>query len=118
MVRGKRPKKKAAKPVNISVVMLKKFQKLLPKGKARRELAASKRIKKIQVTRIMSALQVKNVIVRAFSEIPGLNNFAVLEADEQQLCRASYGVDDLTGEVAVDRRGSLYLCEVDKVSEY
>ena len=64
-------KKKAArcKASKVTVVAVKDETKGVPKGKYRTELKREKRIEKLEFTRNMSALQVRNVITRGFQHI-------------------------------------------------
>ena len=96
---------------------MKQFQHIIPRGNQRRTLKASNRCKKIKVNRQMNAAQVKRVIMEAFNDLPDFKSFTVLECEPSNcLKRALY---ELQGDVVIDRRGALYLCEenTDGVSE-
>ena len=65
----------------------------------------------------MNAAQVKRVIMEAFNDLPDFKSFTVLECEPSNcLKHASY---ELQGDVVIDWRGTLYLCEEnsDGVSE-
>ena len=65
-------KKKAAraKPSKISVIVVQDASKGIPKGQYRKNLQQSKCIDKVELTRSMSASQVKNAIITLFSHLP------------------------------------------------
>ena len=98
---------------SIDVFMLPKFSRNIPKNKERKALKSAKSNKKIMINRQMSALQVKNVILREFAkDHPHLNNFMALECEANNLLKyASY---ELNGTNLAERKGtgSLYFCEV------
>lgn len=50
-----------------TVVLLKKFQKYLPKGEARKKLIDKNQIKTVNLSRTMTPKEVKSIIVRALS---------------------------------------------------
>ena len=67
VVSGQQKKKKAAirpkqRTISISVVMMKKYSSIVPKGKERHNLAAEGRILNMKLTRGMSAKEVKDLI--------------------------------------------------------
>jgi len=90
-------KKKAARPksIKIEVFLLPKLLKRIPRGVKRKSLKEAKRCKMISVTRRMSALQVKNVILREYAEdFPLLNNFLELKCASNNFLKcSSHGVD-------------------------
>ena len=104
-------KKKASqpKPVNVNVILLKRMQKYIPRGGARKKLQSQGRIMKVALNRNLSAQQVKNAILKAFKGIKGLKEFTTLECTKSNRLQLS-SVHELTGELAVERRGALYLC--------
>ena len=113
VVANAQAKKKAAfkgkqRSVSVNVVMLKRYLPSIPKGNLRKELLSQGRIKSVSVTREMSNLQVRNTIIRAFK----VASFAFLEGDRKGRLTGMDG-NSLDGEGAVNRRGSLYLCETD-----
>ena len=65
---------------------------------------------KVALHRNLSAQQVKNAILKAFKGIKGLKEFTPLECMKSNQLQLS-SVHELTGDVAVERRGALYLCE-------
>ena len=110
-VKKKRFKKhKKPKESSVTVILLKKFQPILPKGKERRELSAEGRIQTISVHRKMTAQEVGSIVQGAFKSMLKLKPFTVLETKGgSKLVRASY--QRISGVEAVDRRGALYLME-------
>ena len=112
-------KKKAAikgKPKihSVTVILMPAFQSSVPKGKKRQTLLSEGRIQTLRLTRCMSALEVKNAIIRAFSS-KSISSFVVLACDVSghNLSRASE--QSIDGEMTAQRRGCLYLCEESKV---
>lgn len=84
-------KKKKHKMSSVTVVLLKKFQASLPKGKQRRELSAGGRIRDIKFHRQMTTLEVKNVVMEGFKSVMKKKSFVVLETEGGSiLARASY----------------------------
>ena len=106
-------KKKAArqKSLSVDVFLLPRFSRNVPKRKDRKALKDAKRNKKISITRQMSTQQVKNTILREFgTDFTHLKNFTVLECEANNLLKhASF---ELNGSNIAERRGTLYLCEV------
>ena len=109
-------KKKAAikpkqRPVNATVVMLKKFSTCVPKGKLRQQLAAEGRILNMKFHREMTADEVKRKILGSFQ----VSKYTLLECDNtgHNLVRCSD--QDIDGVSVVQRRACLYLCEVFQV---
>ena len=104
-------KKKAAakrdRASNVTVVMLKEYSSSIPKGKVRQNLAATGRILSVRFSRCMSGQEVTNQLIRTFK----VAKFVVLECDSSghNLIRCADQL--LDGEKAVDRKGTLYLCE-------
>ena len=95
----------------VNVVLLKKFQPALPKGKERRELSAEGRIQKVTLHRSMTPPEVKSIIHNTFKNS---SEFTVLETEGgSKLVRAS--CQEISGAEAIDRRGSLYLAEANEV---
>ena len=81
VVLPKQKKKKAAikrqRQSNITVIMMKEYCTVIPKGKARQKLSSKGRIQSLRFSRIMSNLEVENQIIRAFK----VTNFIVLDCD-------------------------------------
>ena len=96
----------APKLSSVTVVLLKKYQTRIPRGDYRQELIDKKRMKKVELHRRMSPEEVKGAILKTF----GCKGFTVLDsAKGGYLLRSD---DELTANIAIDRRGALYLCEV------
>lgn len=98
---------KRQRSTKISVIMLDNFTSILPKGKARSNLASKGKIQSLQFTRCMSAQEVKNEIVHYFH----VEKFFVLELDTGGHNLIKCADQKLTGQKVVDRNGSLYLCQ-------
>ena len=108
-------KKKAAhgKASKVTVVAVKDETKGVPKGKYRTEL------KKLEFARNMSALQVRNVIIRGFQHIPLMSfNYLTCGESGQSLILASEQEQDGSMVVsdAQSRKGILYIGECTDVS--
>ena len=94
------------KDSQVTIVMLKKYESRIPRGEYRQELSDSNRVQKIKMNRNDTPKEVKNKILAAF----GCKGFSVLEcANGGYLLRAAD--EELTSQLAIDRRGALYLCE-------
>jgi len=104
-------KKKASrpKPTVIEVFILPSCQNKIPRGTERKNLKDSEKCKKITIYRQMSELEMKNTILREFSHIPGFTDFILLECEANNTLKQS--MHQLTGLIAVERRGALHLCE-------
>lgn len=103
-------KKKAArvKPVSLEVVMVPHTHPLsLPKGKRRKQLLKSGRVKTIQVSRTMSPLQLRNSIVVGFRHL-NLQSWQYLETNNGKLFVSD---EQNPGGDILSRRGALYLQE-------
>ena len=105
-----RPKKAGSRkerPVAITVVMLKTFKMLVPKGKVRQNMMRDGKIQTLRVTRSASAKVIRNKIMNAFK----VSEYTVLEcvAGGHNLLRCCD--QEIDGERVVERRGCLYLCE-------
>ena len=101
------------KPASVSVVMLKEYSKPAPKGKKRQQLLSKERVKPVNLFRSMTALQVKKAILRAFQDHQ-VTTFTVLQSESGHNLKVANG-QDIDGEMAIKRRGCLYLhekCEV------
>ena len=95
----------APKLSSVTVVLLKKYQTRIPRGDYRQELIDEKRMKKVELHRRMSPEEVHATILEAF----GCKRFTVLDcAKGGYLLRSD---EELTANIAIDRRGALYLCE-------
>ena len=114
---AKRKKKSShPRPVSITVVMLPSLQKSIPRGSQRSQLEKQGRIKKIGICRHTTDDEVHEAIESAFKNIfaPNLTSWQILECiDRNQLIVATKEVT-LTAEHAIERRGGLYLCQLDE----
>ena len=118
---NKKKKKKAArcKANKVTVVAVKDETKGVPKGKYRTELKREKCIEKLEFTRNMSALQVRNVVTRGFQHIPLMSfNYLTCGESGQSLILASEQEQD--GSIVVSdaqsRKGIMYIGECTDVS--
>ena len=109
--------KKREKAASVRVVMLKNFTKALPKGKRRRVLSSQGRMKTVKLVRSMTALQVKNIILRAYEDLK-LTTFVVLDTTESGHHLIKADDQDMNGESAIRRRGCLHLCEKFEVGRH
>lgn len=57
----------------------------------------------------MSEFEIKNTILREFSHITNFSDFVLLECESNNSLKLS--MHQLNGVIAVERRGTLYLCE-------
>ena len=117
----KKKKKKAArcKASKVTVVAVKDETKRVPRGKYRTELKRAKRIEKLEFTRNMSGLQVRNVVTRGFQHIPLMSfNYLTCGESGQSLILASEQEQD--GSIVVSDaqscKGILYIGECTDVS--
>ena len=100
------PKVPASKDSAVTIVLLKKYHTRIPRGDFRQELIDGNRVKKIALNRDMTPKEVKGKILAAFS----CEDFTLLEcAKGGYLLKAKD--KELTSQLAIDRRGALYLCE-------
>ena len=95
----------ASKLSSVTVILLKNFQTRIPRGDYWQELFDKKRVKKVELHRRMSPDEVKNTILKAF----GCKGYTVLDCAKGGYFLRSD--EELTANVAIDRRGALYLCE-------
>ena len=119
VVLGQQKKKKAAikpkqRPISISVVMMKKYSPIVPKGKKRQQLAAQGRILNMKVTREMSSEEIQSKINRAFE----VSEYTVLECDSSGHNLLKCCDQEIDGDAVAQRRGCLYLCETFQVALY
>lgn len=105
-------KKRASKgkPSTVRVVLLKSFTKVVPKGKRRQLLLSKGRVKPVKFLRSMGYLEVKDAIFCAFQEF-NLSSFVVLDTTESGHHLTKAKEQDINGDVAIKKRGCLYLCE-------
>ena len=95
---------------SVTVVLLKNCDTRIPRGNYRQELFDTKRVRKVELNRGMSPEEVKGAIFETF----GCKGFTVLDyAKGGYLLRSD---EELTANIAIDRRGALYLCEATVVS--
>ena len=117
VVLGAQKRKKAAikgkseRPVTVSVMMMKKYCPVIPKGKVRKRLASEGRMQNLKVTRNMNAKAIREKILRGF----GVLDYTVLGCDSTGHNLLKSCDQDLDGELVIQRRGCLYLCEVFEV---
>ena len=98
------------KDTSVTVVMLNKYQSTIPRGEVRQELSDNNRVQQVAINRSYSPAKVRDVILAAF----GCKDFSTLEcAKGGYLLRAED--KELTSQLAIDRRGALYLCETSNV---
>ena len=104
--------KKAAvtpgRPAKIEVVLLPEVYHVVPKGKPKKQLIAEGRKKTLTFRRSMSAVEVRNVIIRGFVEFQ-LREWVYLKTSQNN--RLEVSQDQLLGKDVVDRKGCLYICE-------
>ena len=89
-----------------------------PKGKHKKELQSTGRHKKLEFTRYMSSLQVKNVLKRGFKEV-SLESFTYLVVDGSNTLTVD-PVQDQDGDLlitsAAAKKGILYIAGPSHVS--
>ena len=112
----KRAYSSQGRPVNITVVLLKSFSSTIPKGKLRKALKDSGRIKTVALTRLMSAQQVRNSIIRAFHPLLG-TEWIFLDCNQESNCLEEAKDQGKSGDTIVSRRGCLYLCKKETVDD-
>lgn len=96
----------ASKDSAVTVILLKKYHTRIPRGDFRQELVDGNCVKKIALNRTMTPNEVKGKILTTF----GCEDFILLEcAKGGYLLKAKDRI--LTSQLAIDRRGALYLCE-------
>ena len=79
------------KLTTLTVVVMKKYERAIPRGKRRQQLSSEGRVRPVKLSRSMSPLQVKNAILCAFEGV--ISNFTVLECDQcghNLFCRLSF----------------------------
>ena len=108
-VQQQKKKESRANTTVIEVFILPSYQNKVPRRTERRNLKEGGRNKKITVHRQMSELEIKNTILREFNHIPNFTYFVLLECEANNTLKLS--MHQLTGVIAVERRGALYLCE-------
>ena len=108
-------KKKKFKPAykvsvkwsSVTIVMLKKYQTRIPRGDYRQHLIEKDRVKKVDLNRLMTPLEVKNKILSTFE----CDDYTILECAKGGYLLKRDNNEELTSHQAIDRRGALYLCE-------
>ena len=104
----KKASSRVTKAISVQVVLLPKLATLMvPKGRKRKLLSCSNRVKTIELKRTDSPHVVRSTILQAFQ---GLSDFEFLTINGGTLTVASE--QSPRGEI-VDRRGSLYIREID-----
>ncbi len=105
-------KKKKERTKKLTAVLLPHLVCTVPKGNARKKLLNSGRIKKIELRRSMNSREVKNEILKVFSEFE-LSQLTVCSCNKANHMAAMTNKllkgDEL---INVAGQGSLYLCEV------
>ncbi len=102
------------KPVAVNVIVVPKgASATVPKGKKRQKLVEDRRVEKIQLRHTMSSREVRNSINLTFRHLH-LVEWEYLEITGGKLFAASN--QNQAGEL-VDRRGGLYIREMDKQSQ-
>lgn len=84
----------------------------VPRGKARQLLASEGRMQSIRLNRDLSAEQVRARITSAFH----CTDFTILECDSASRVLCKCANQNIDVEMAIERKGTLYLCETFKVS--
>ena len=119
-----RVKRKAAipklgKPRTISFVLFDSPIPIVPRGKARKALEESGRVKKAQIRRSMSASAIREVVSNTFPNLPCVKTakFMTCGKDNHFTVASS---QNLNGEevVKLAGSGSLYMCEVCTVHNF
>jgi len=85
------------------------FKTKFQEGQRGKNLKESGRCKKVTIHRQMGELEMKNTILREFSYISSFTSFVFLECEANNILKLS--AHELTGGIAVEKRGALYLCE-------
>ena len=96
----------ASKDSAVTVVMLKNYQTRVPRGEYRKYLANNNRVQKININRNMAPEEVREKILLAFK----CTSFEYLECAKGGYLLKAIG-QNLTSQLAIERRGALYLCE-------
>ena len=109
VVQRKRQKKAITRKhfTNVTVVMMTKYSPYLPKKDARKELICNGRAQSLPFSRNMSKAEVMNQIMRAFK----VEHYTVLEPDSTAHYLLESGEQSINGEMVINRKGWLYLCE-------
>lgn len=97
------------KPSNVTVVMLPKFCYSIPRGKKRKALQEQGRVQVVQFSRNMTPEEVQAAIRSGFEHLE-LHVFTYLQCSPQGALSVSL-IQELDGESAASRKGSLYVCE-------
>lgn len=110
MANSSHKKKKKFDPcpklASVTVVMLEKYQTRIPRGEYRQRMMENDRVQKVELHRRMTSNEAKREILRVFK----CKDFIVLDcAKGGYLLKAKD--KPFTSQMAIDRRGALYLCE-------
>ena len=117
VVIGEQRKKKAAfpkrpsRPISTSVVMMKEFSPVVPKGKVCQDVVLKGKIQTMRTTKDTLSAVVREKIKKVFD----VAQFTVLERDGTGHGLLKSSQQEIDGEYLVQRRESLYLCESFKV---
>lgn len=100
-------KKSVIRPVSRDVVVFPAFSGRIPPKPQKQSLVSEGRVKTLIFKRTMSAVQVRNVIVRGFPEIQKVYPFKHLKACKNNKLEISE--PEPTGEDVCSRRGTIYI---------
>lgn len=98
------------KPSTVTVVLMKEYTCIVPKGKRRQVLASRGRVKQVKLQQKMKPVEVKDAILRVFKDLH-ISSFVDLNTVDSGHTLVRAEEQEIDGEYAVNRRGSLYLCE-------
>jgi len=104
------------KPSRISFALFDNNAKEIPRGKHRKALESSKQIMKVDVLRIMLAVDVKRAVLKTFSHV-NLTHFKYQGIDAAH-CFQTEADQDKDGETIINSgaKGTIYIKEVQEVS--
>ena len=103
------PRVVASKNSAVTVVMLKNYQSRIPRGECRQYLSDNNRVQRVNINRDMSPDEIKDIILSTFK----CADFTILECAKGGYLLKSTDIE-LTSQMAIDRRGALYICENSK----
>ena len=97
-------KKRGIKHSKVEVILLKDFQRDIPKGEARKKLRRRGQICDVLLNKTMTPLQVENCIKNAFKHF-SLSSFVVLDTDSTGHFLTRAATQQIDGAKAISRRG-------------
>ena len=100
-------KKSVIRPVSRGVVVFPAFSGRIPPKPQKQSLVSEGRVKTLIFKRTMSAVQVRNVIIRGFPEIQKIYPFKLLKACKNNKLEISE--PEPTGEDVCSQRGTVYI---------